>query len=183
MGSEDSKQRDRPHDEAPNENEPAVDSVEPAAGDPLPEEPQPLVTVRYGLGKEVRLYPDAFAFLMKEQAEELRVSLDTIRRLLLSPGEHTPSKLVLMLDLDDGTTIIAAEGMTNVRDFRRLLAKLAEIRPQIELDPPDMSAQLGQALEIRTRSLVGCYGTVLGACLLLTVVVLAFAWLGHHAAH
>jgi hypothetical protein len=169
-----SEHPDTPQDETSQRSGPAV------APDELEEEPQPLATVRYGLGKEIRLYPDALSFVMREEAEELRVRLDSIRRLILSPGEHIPSKLVLMFDLDDGTTIIAAEGMTNVRAFRNLLAVLAEIRPQIELDPPDMSAQLAQALEIRTRSLAGCYGSVLGACLLLMVVVLVVAWIGAH---
>jgi hypothetical protein len=144
-------------------------------------EPQPLAVVRYGLGKEIRLYSDALVLIRWEEAEELRISLDSIRRLILSPGEYTPSKLVLMFDLDDDTTIIAAEGMTNVRDFRKLLAVLAEVGPQIELDPPDMSEQLAQAIEIRNRSLIGCYGTVFGACLLMTILVLVVAWIGNHA--
>ncbi|MBF6591249.1 MAG: hypothetical protein IVW57_12085 [Ktedonobacterales bacterium] len=143
-------------------------------------EPQPLARVRYGLGKELLLFPDAFVIVMNEEAEELRISLESVRRLILAPGEYIPSKLVLMFDLDDGTTIIAAEGMTNVRDFRKLLAVLTETHPEIELDPPDMSTQLAQALEVRRRHLLGCYGSVLGACLLLWIVFLVVAYLGAH---
>src|SRR5262249_35600993 len=109
------------------------------------------------------------------------ISLDHIVRLILSPGEHNPSKLVLMFDLDDGNRVIAAEGMSNVRDFRKLLAKLREIRPQIELDPPDMDTQLGQALDIRRRSLLGCYGGILGLCVALWIIYLVVAYVGAHA--
>jgi hypothetical protein len=88
-----------------------------------------------------------------------------------------------MFDLDDGNTIIAAEGMTNVRDFRKLLARLREIRPEIELDPPDMDEQLMQALDIRKRSLIGCYGFVLGTCLLIWMVYLIVAFIGARGVH
>lgn len=171
----DSEHLNAPQDDAFQAGEQAL-AVDDAEG-----ETRPLATVRYGLAKEIRLYPDAFALIRREEAEEVRISLDSIRRLILSPGEYNPSKLVLMFELDDGTTIIAAEGMTNVRDFRKLLAALAEVRPQIELDPPDMSVQLAQALDIRARSLLGCYGTVFGSCLLMTIVVVVVAWLGSHA--
>lgn len=147
------------------------------------EEPQPLARVRYGLGKELLLYHDAFVVVHKEEHDELRLNLDNIRRLILAPGEYTPSKLVLMFDLDDGNTIIAAEGMTNVRDFRKLLAQLVEIKPEIELDPPNMDEQLMQALDIRKRSLIGCYGFVFGACLLIWVVYLIVAFIGARGVH
>lgn len=147
------------------------------------QEPQPLARVRYGLGKELVLYPDAFVVVHKEERDELRLNLDNIRRLILAPGEYTPSKLVLMFDLDDGNTIIAAEGMTNVRDFRKLLAQLVEIRPEIELDPPNMDEQLAQALDIRKRSLIGCYGFVFGACLLVWIVYLVVAFIGARGVH
>jgi hypothetical protein len=173
----DSEQPDEPR------NDDAQSSDSALALDEAEEGPQPLARVRYGLGKEILLYSDAFAIVRKEEAEELRISLDSIRRLILAPGEYTPSKLVLMFDLDDGTTIIGAEGMTNVRDFRKLLAVLAETHPEIELDPPDMDAQLGQALEIRRRHLLGCYGSVLGSCLLITVIYLTIAYIGAHGPH
>ena len=86
-----------------------------------------------------------------------------------------------MFDLDDGNTIIAAEGMSNVRDFRGLLAKVVEIRPAIELDPPDMDEQLRQALDIRRRSLLGCYGVVVAFCVVLWIVYLVVAFIGAHA--
>jgi hypothetical protein len=147
-------------------------------------EPAPLARVRYGLGKELRLYPDALVVLLREEREETRYTLANIRRLILMPGEHTPSKLVLMFDLDDGTTVIAAEGVSNVRAFRTLLAALHNVRPEIDLDPPDMDQQLAQALEIRRRYSVGCYGLVLGSCLLLWIIYLIVAFIGHgHVIH
>lgn len=153
-------------------------------GDLQEEGPPPLARVRYGLGKELRLYPDAFVVLLREEHEEMRYSLDSIHRMILSPGEYNPSKLVLMFDLDDDdTTVIAAEGMSNVRDFRKLLATLREIRPEIELDPPNMDEQLMQALDIRKRSLIGCYGLVAGCGALLWVIYIVVAWIGAHAPH
>lgn len=142
-------------------------------------EEQPLARVRYGLGKELRLYPDEFVARQNEVDDEIRVRLEHIRRVIMMPGEFTPSKLVLMLELDDGNTLIAAEGMTSVRDFRRLLAVLVEMHPEIELDPPNMDEQLMQALDIKRRSLLGCYGFVLGSCVLLWIVYLVVAFIGH----
>ncbi len=144
-------------------------------------EPTPLARVRYGLAKELRLYPDSLVVELKEEHEETRYNLDRIKRLILTPGDYNPAKLVLMFDLDDGNTVIAAEGMTNVRDFRTLLAKLRESRPQIELDPPDMDAQLQQALEIRRRSMLGCYGGIAGVCVALWIIYLVVAYVGAHA--
>jgi len=144
-------------------------------------EQQPLARVRYGLARELRLYPDSFIVELKEEHEETRYNLHSIQRMILTPGEYNPSKLVLTFDLDDGTTVIAAEGMTNVRDFRVLLARLQEIRPGIELDPPDMDAQLQQALEIRRRSMLGCYGGILGICVALWIIYLVVAYVGSHA--
>jgi hypothetical protein len=146
------------------------------------EEPQPLARVRYGIAKELRLYPDMFVAESLEEREETRISLDNIKRIVLTPGEHVPSKLVLMFDLDDDNTVIVAEGMTNVRDFRTLLAKLHELRPEIELDPPDMDEQLRQALEIRRRSQLGCYG-VMAILLVLWLIFLGIAYVGAHAGH
>lgn len=142
-------------------------------------EAEPLMRVRYGLGKELRLYPDAIVVALLEAHEETRYALEGIRRLILVPGEYTPSKLVLMFELDDGNTVIAAEGMTNARGFRQLLARLKEIAPGIELDPDNMDEQLGQALDIRRRYSLGCYGVVIGACLLLWIFYLAVALIGH----
>ena len=141
---------------------------------------QPLEQVRYGLGKELLLYPDRFVVARREEREEVVYPLESVRRFILMPGEYTPSKLVLLLDLEDGTTVVATEGMTNVRDFRRLLARLIETHPEIELDPPDMDEQLRQALEIRKRSLIGCYGFVIGVILLIWVVYMVVAFVGGH---
>ncbi len=143
-------------------------------------ETPPLARVRYGLGKELRLYPDAFVVLLREEHEELRYSLANIRRIILTPGEYTPSKLVLMFELDDGNTVIAAEGMSNVRGFRTLLKRLDELHLPIELDPPDMDEQLRQALVIRSRYQMGCYGLILGVCLILTIIYLVVAFIGAH---
>jgi hypothetical protein len=150
---------------------------------PYAEEPEPLVRVRYGLGKELRLYPDEFVVAHLEVGEELRLRLDSVRRLILTPGDQVPSKLVLMFDLDDGTTIIAAEGMSNVRDFRRLLARLTELKPDLALDPPDMDEQLRQALDVRRRSNLGCYVVVFAACLIVWLVYMAVALIPHVAPH
>lgn len=144
------------------------------------EEPQPLSRVRFGLGKELRLYPDEFVVAHLEAGEELRLRLANLRRLILAPGEQVPSKLVLLFDLDDGNTIIAAEGMSNVRDFRRLLARLVEVKPDLELDPPNMDEQLVQALDRQRRSLLGCYGFVAAACLVLWLIYMVVAFIGAH---
>ncbi len=158
-----------------------AEGAEGAEGVDEPEdvEDAPLVRVRYGLGKELRLYPDAIVVAFLEAHEETRYPLENIRRLILIPGEYTPSKLVLMFELDDGDTVIAAEGMTNVRGFRHLLARLKEVAPRIELDPDNMDEQLAQALDIRRRYSLGCYGVAIGACLLLWMFYLVVAFIGH----
>jgi hypothetical protein len=147
------------------------------------DEEAPLVRVRYGLAKELWLTPDALVIVHREERDELRFELDTIRRLILSPGEYTPSKLVLMLELADGETVVAEPAMTNARDFRTLIQRLHESHPQIELDPPTMDEQLMQALDIKRRTQIGCYGFVLGACLLVWIVYLIVAYVGAHAPH
>lgn len=144
---------------------------------------EPLARVRYGLGKELQLFPDALMVVRREEFEADRFELAHIRRIILTPGDPNPSKLILMLDLDDDHTVIAAEGMSSVAEFRALLSKLHEIAPQIETDPPDMDTQLGQALDIRRRSLLGCYGAVAGACVLAYVLYLVLAYIGAHAPH
>ncbi len=146
-------------------------------------EPQPLARVRYGLAKELLLYPGTFNVLHIEEHTETIYRLADVRRMILTPGDPNPSKLVLMFDLDDGNTVIAAEGMTNVRDFRKLLAKLEETHPEIELDPPNMDEQLAQALDIRKRSLFGCYGLVVGAIVVIWVIYLIVAFIGAHGGH
>jgi hypothetical protein len=147
------------------------------------EDGEPLARVRYGLGKELLLYPESLVVLRREEAEADRFELANVRRVILTPGDPNPSKLILMLELDDDNTVIAAEGMSSVAEFRTLLSKLHEIAPQIETDPPDMDMQLGQALDIRRRSMLGCYGAVAGACLLAYVLYLVLAYIGAHAIH
>lgn len=171
----------------------ADDSSSPTDDMPTPNEPdqldkpdeqegaeKPLARVRYGLGKELQLYPDTFVIEHLEEHTELRLNLANIKRLILAPGDPNPSKLVLMFELDDGNVIIGAEGMSNVRDFRKLLPELRHVAPGIELDPPDMDTQLAQALDIRKRSLFGCYGVVIGVCVLAWVLYLVIAFIGSH---
>ena len=163
-------------DEMPLPDEPDA-SDEPESGE------RPLARVRYGLGKELQLYPDSFNVALLEEHTETRFNLASIRRMILAPGDPNPSKLVLMFELDDSNVVIVAEGMSNVRDFRKLLPELQRVAPAIELDPPDMDAQLAQALDIRKRSLFGCYGVVIGLCVLAWVIYLVVAFIGSHAVH
>jgi|SRR6185312_66910 len=137
-------------------------------------------TVRFGIGKEIRLYPDELVVTGQEDDQETRVQLSSIRRLILMPGDPNPAKLVLMADLDDDTTIILVEGMTNARDFRTMLPHLIELCPDIQLDPPDMSEQLRQALNTRRAWTITCYGTFILTCILLYVLYLVVAYIGSH---
>src|SRR6185312_3493620 len=101
----------------------------------------PITVVRFGMGKEIQLYYDEIVVTGQEEAQEIRVQLDVIKRIMLEPGDPNPSKLVLTADLDDGTTIILAEGMTNARGFRAMLPHLLELCPDLQLEPPDMGEQ------------------------------------------
>ena len=138
-----------------------------------------LALVRFGLGKEIRLYPDALAFIENEEGENNRFALANIRRLLVQPGQRIPSKLEVVVELDDGNAVIAAEGMTNVRDFRRLLPLLRERAPHIELDPPDLDDQLLQAVTNRRQSNLGCYAFVLASFLLIALICVVGTLLRH----
>src|SRR5579875_594914 len=138
--------------------------------DDLPGEGDMLALVRYGLAKEIRLYPNSLAFIEREAGENNLFALANIRRLSVQPGENIPSKLVVLLELDDGTAVIAAEGMTNVRDFRRMLPQLRERAPHIEFDPLDLDEQLAQAVQNRRQSNLGCYAFVLGSFLLIALI-------------
>ncbi|HTI14784.1 MAG TPA: hypothetical protein VL461_09475 [Dictyobacter sp.] len=142
----------------------------------------PISTVRFGLGKELQLYYDELVVISQEEGHELRQPLATIRRLTLMPGDPTPSKLVLLADLDDDTTVMLAEGMTNVKDFREMLPHLTELCPDLELDPPDMSEQLRQALNNRRAWNLTCYGTCILICLSLYGLYLLVTFIGsiHH---
>ena len=144
----------------------------------------PISTVRFGMGKEIRLYPDELVIAGKEEGKEGRVPLDAIKRLILTPGDPHPGKLILMADLyddeDGDTTVILVEGMTNARDFRAMIPRILELRPDIQLDPPDMEEQLRQALNNRRAWTLTCYGAILLLLIVLYLLYLAVAFLGAH---
>ena len=140
----------------------------------------PISTVRFGIGKEIRLYTDELAVTGQEEDQEIRIALEAIKRLILVPGDPNPAKLVLMADLDDDTTIILAEGMSNARDFRAMLPHLIELSPDLQLDPPDMGEQLRQALNNRRAWALTCYGTILLICVSLYLLYLVVAFIGSH---
>src|ERR1700686_5703212 len=129
----------------------------------------PISTVRFGMGKEIQLYTDELVVTGQEESQETRVELVAIKRLTLMPGDPNPSKLILMADLDDDTTVILAEGMSNARDFRALLPSIREFCPAMQFDPPDMEEQLRQALNTRRAWTLTCYGTILLICIMLFV--------------
>lgn len=140
----------------------------------------PISTVRFGMGKEIQLYTDELVVTGQEESQELRIELEAIKRLTLMPGDPNPSKLILMADLDDDTTIILAEGMSNARDFRAMLPRLIELCPDLQLDPPDMGEQLRQALNNRRAWALTCYGTFILICVLLFLLYLVVAYFGAH---
>jgi len=143
---------------------------------------QPVSIVRFGMGKEIQLYYDELVSTGQEEEHEIRIQLDAIKRLTLMPGDPNPSKLILMADLDDDTTIILAEGMTNARAFREMLPHLIERCPDLQLDPSDMGEQLRQALNTKRAWTLTCYGAFLLVCLLLYGLYLLVAYIGtlHH---
>jgi hypothetical protein len=140
----------------------------------------PISTVRFGLGKEIQLYTDELVVTAKEEDQETRLQLSAIKRLILVPGDPNPAKLVLMADLQDETTLILAEGMSNARDFRAMLPHIIELTPDLQLDPPDMYEQLRQALNNRRAWTITCYGAILLVCLLLFALYLIVTFIGAH---
>ena len=140
----------------------------------------PISTVRFGMGKEIQLYLDELVITGQEDNQELRVELQAIKRLTLVPGDPNPSKLVLMADLDDETTIILAEGMSNARDFRAMLPHLIELCPDLQLDPPDMAEQLRQALNSRRAWALTCYGAIALLCIFVFTLYLVVTYIGTH---
>jgi hypothetical protein len=144
----------------------------------------PISTVRFGIGKEIQLYSDELVMIGKEEGKQGRVPLDAIKRLILTPGDPHPGKLILMADLyddDDGDiTVILVEGMTNARDFRAMIPRILELRPDIQLDPPDMEEQLRQALNNRRAWSLTCYGSIILLFIVLYLLYLAVAFLGAH---
>lgn len=139
---------------------------------------KPISTVRFGLGKEIRLYLDELS--VTADGKETRVPLAEIKRLTLMPGDPTPSKLILMADLEDDSNIILAEGMSNARDFRTMLPHLIELCPDLQLDPPDMSDQLWQALNNRRAWNITCYGAIILILVSLYVLYLVVTYIGAH---
>lgn len=140
----------------------------------------PVKVVRFGIGKELRLYAGELAVTGVEEDQEIRLRLESIKRLILVPGDPNPARLVLMADLDDATTVILAEGMTNARGFRAMLPQIREFCPDMQFDPPDMEEQLRQALNTRRAWTLTCYGTFLLVCLALLVLYLVVAYIGAH---
>ena len=140
----------------------------------------PISTVRFGMGEEIQLYNDELVVTGREEDQETRVQLEAIKRLILVPGDPQPAKLVLMADLDDDTTIILAEGMTNARDFQAMLPHITELCPDLQLDPPDMGEQLRQALNSRRAWTLTCWGAILLVCVSLYVLYMLVAFLGAH---
>ncbi|HKV57976.1 MAG TPA: hypothetical protein VJO32_06830 [Ktedonobacteraceae bacterium] len=140
----------------------------------------PVKVVRFGIGKEIRLYADELVVTGAEEDQETRLRLEAIKRLILVPGDPNPAKLVLMADLDDDTTLILAEGMSNARDFRAMLPYIREFSPDMQFDPPDMEEQLRQALNTRRAWTLTCYGTFLLLCVALFVLYLVVAYIGAH---
>jgi hypothetical protein len=140
----------------------------------------PISTVRFGIGKELRLYNDELVATGSEEEKELHVQLQAIKRLILIPGDPNPSKLILMADLHDDTTLILAEGMSNARDFRKMLPHIIELNPDLQLDPPDMPEQLRQALNTRRAWTLTCYGSFILICVMLYVLYLVVAFIGSH---
>lgn len=138
----------------------------------------PVSVVRFGMGKEIKLYTDELVVTGIEEGHETRLQLDSIERLILTPGDPNPSKLILMADLHDGETLILVEGMTNARDFRAMIPSLREFCPNMQFDPPDMEEQLRQALNSRRACSLTCYGTILLICVLLFVLYLVIAYIG-----
>jgi len=138
---------------------------------------EPISVVRFGIGKEIQLYRNELVITGQEEGYVQKLPLSEIKRLILTPGEPTPSKLILMADLTDDDTVVLAEGMTNARGFREMLPHLQELLPDLQLDPPDMAEQLRQALNNRRAWTLTCYGTIVLLCIGLYVLYLIVAYL------
>lgn len=141
---------------------------------------EPICVVRFGIGKELRLYQNEIVATGSEEDKELHLDILAIKRLTLMPGDPNPSKLILMADLDDDTTLILAEGLSNARDFRKMLPHILELNPDLQLDPPDMSEQLRQALNTRRAWTLTCYGSFMLICVMLLMLYLIVAYIGAH---
>ncbi len=140
----------------------------------------PVEVVHYGMGKEIQLYSDELVVVSREEAKEFHVALKSIERLILTPGDPIPSKLILLGELTDGSTTVLVDGMTNARDFRKMLPQLLQLQPELQLDPSDMDEQLRQALNNRRAWNLTCYGAIILICILLYVLYLLVTFIGMH---
>src|SRR5947209_20347861 len=52
----------------------------------------PISTVRFGIGKEIRLYMDQLPVTGQEEDKEISIVLDAIKRIILFPADPYPSK-------------------------------------------------------------------------------------------
>jgi hypothetical protein len=138
---------------------------------------QPISVVRFGIGKEIQLYRHELVVTSPDEGRTQSVPLAEIKRLILMPGDPVPSKLLLLADLADESTVVLAEGMTNARDFRAMLPHLQRLCPDIQLDPPDMAEQLWQALNNRRAWSLTCYGAIALLCIGLYLLYLIVAYL------
>jgi len=118
----------------------------------------------------------------QEEGYTQSLPLSEIKRLILTPGEPTPSKLILLADLTNDDTVVLVEGMSNAHGFREMLPHLEGLIPGLQLDPPDMAEQLRQALNNRRAWTLTCYGTIVLLCISLYILYLIVAYLRtpHH---
>jgi hypothetical protein len=137
---------------------------------------EPIYIVRFGIGKEIQLYRNELVVTGQEEGYVQHTPLNEIKRLILTPGDPTPSKLILAADLTNDETVVLAEGMTNARDFRQMLVHLEQLLPDLQLDPPDMREQLRQALNNRRAWTLTCYGAIALLCISLYVLYLIVAY-------
>ena len=142
----------------------------------------PIYVVRFGIGQQIQLYHDELVVTDQEEGRAQYTPLNEIKRLILTPGDPTPSKLILMADLTNDDTIVLAEGMTNARGFRQMLPHIEKLLPDLQLDPPDMAEQLAQALNNRRAWTLTCYGAIALLCISLYALYLIVAYLStlHH---
>jgi hypothetical protein len=138
---------------------------------------EPISIVRFGIGKEMQLYRNTLVITGQEDGYMQQITLSEIKRLILLPGEPTPSKLILMADLANEDTVVLVDGMTNARGFREMLPHLEKLLPDLQLDPPDMAEQLRQALNNRRAWTLTCYGAIALLCISLYVLYLIVAYL------
>ena len=117
--------------------------------------------VRFGIGKELQLYTDELVVTQQGEGKELIVPLNEIKRLILIPGNPNPSKLVLMADMDDDTTIILAEGMTNARAFREMLPYWRETQYRIATRSTRYGRTTAPGIEHTSHMVLTCYRAIL----------------------